>query len=106
MIKSKSPGNSSIKIPSSCVFGDDFLSSHMGKPYFYCCIAHNCAICVLDLWPKTQCTVGQQSSVSHTRCLFLFYFFSLHDPATPYPIELDKIIYNWHEVKDIYIQQA
>ena len=57
----------------------------------------------LDLWPKTQCSVGQQSSVSHTRCLFLFYFFSLYDPATPYPIELDKLIYNWHEVKDIYI---
>ena len=70
---------------------------------FYCCIAHNCAICNLDLRPKTHSTVGQQITVSHTRCQFLFYFFSLHDPVTPYPIELDKLIYNWHEVNDIYI---
>ena len=88
------------------MFWDDYLSSNMGKPYFYCCIAHNCAICVLDVWPKTHSTVGQQSTISHTRCLFLFYFFSLHDPGAPYPIELDKLIYKWHDVKDIYIQQV
>ena len=64
--------------------GDHFLSSHMGKHICYCCIAHNCAMRVLDLWPKTRSTVGQQNAVSHTRFLFFFfYFFSLHDPATP-----------------------
>ena len=51
-----------------------------------------------DIWPKTHSTIGQQSTVSQTRCLFLFYFFSLHDYATPYPIELDELIYNWHVV--------
>ena len=33
VIKSKFSGTSNIKIPSSCMFWDDFLSSHMGKPY-------------------------------------------------------------------------
>ena len=33
MIKSKSTGYSNIKVPSSCNFWDDFLSSHMCKPY-------------------------------------------------------------------------
>ena len=53
-----------------------------------------------NIWPKIHSTAGQQSTVSQTRCLFLFYLFSLHDPATPYTIELDKLIYNWHVVKD------
>ena len=42
---------------------------------FYCSITHNCAIYVLDLWPKTHSTIGQQSTVSHTRCLFLVLHF-------------------------------
>ena len=63
-------------------------------------------MCALDLWPKTHSTVGQQSAVRHTYCLFLFYFFSLHDTATPNTTELDKLIYNLLEVTlDIYIQQ-
>ena len=32
---------------------------------------------------------------------YMHELFSLHDPATPYPIELDKLIYNWHVVEDI-----
>ena len=37
MIKSKFPGNSNIKIPSLCICGYDFLSSHMAKPYDISC---------------------------------------------------------------------
>ena len=59
-----------------------------------------CYMC-FDIWPKAHSKGGQKSTVSQIPCLFLFYFFSLHDPATPYPIELDKLIYNWHVVKDI-----
>ena len=32
---------------------------------------------------------------------FTFSPLMIH-PTTPNPIELDKLIYNWHEVKDIY----